>query len=269
MDAYLRRIGAERPRRADLEALRDLQVRHLLAVPFENLSVHLREEIVLEEAALVAKVVERRRGGFCYELNGAFAALLRDLGFGVGLLQAQVYDENGLLGIPYDHLALLVETEDGGRWLVDVGFGDNSHHPLAFDERGDQKDPAGTFRIIATDEGDLDVHRDGKPQYRLETRPHPLQDFRGGAWWHSTSPRSPFLKSLVCSRLTADGRVTLSGRELVRTVRGERGRERLADDAAVLAAYRDHFGLLLDRLPPDPRESGGQSPWDELGGPGA
>ncbi|MER7047200.1 arylamine N-acetyltransferase family protein [Streptomyces jumonjinensis] len=262
MDAYLRRIGADRPQRADATALRDLQTRHLRTVPFENLSVHLGEDIVLAERPLVAKIVESGRGGFCYELNGAFAALLRELGFAVALLQARVYDDKGRLGIPYDHLALLVETvdgegRDGGPWLVDVGFGDSFHHPLAFGDRDDQADPAGTFRIVAAEHGDLDLHRDGKPQYRIVAGRNELADFRAGAWWHRTSPDSPFTGSLVCSRLTDDGgRITLAGRKAVTTTAsGERREEPLVDDAAVLAAYRDHFGLRLDRLPPDPRRT--------------
>jgi len=95
LDAYLARIGAARPTRADAAALRELQLRHLLAVPFENLSIHLGEPIVLEPAALLDKLVRRRRGGFCYELNGAFADLLSTLGFGVTLLAARVFGEDG------------------------------------------------------------------------------------------------------------------------------------------------------------------------------
>ncbi|MFK4222660.1 arylamine N-acetyltransferase [Streptomyces sp. NPDC019890] len=256
MDAYLRRIGASRPERADAAALRDLQLRHLRTVPFENLSIHLGEDIELEEKALLAKIVDAGRGGFCYELNGAFSALLRDLGFTVTLLQARVFGDEGRLGIPYDHLALLVGTADStGPWLADVGFGDHAHHPLSFDERGDQQDPAGTFRIVEVPEsehGDLDVYRDGEPQFRLERRPRVLDDFRAGSWWHRTSPDSHFTRSVVCSRLSLEGRITLSGRKLVTTGHGERREQPLADDAAVLAAYRDHFGLLLDRLPSAP-----------------
>jgi arylamine N-acetyltransferase len=254
MDAYLRRIGAARPERADAAALRDLQLRHLQTVPFENLSIHLGEDIVLEEKLLLDKIVHARRGGFCYELNGVFAALLRDLGFTVTLLQARVFGEGGRLGIPYDHLALRVETADSsGRWLADVGFGDHSHYPLTLDERGDQRDPAGTFRIAEGPEraerADLDVYRDGKPQFRLETRPRILADFEAGAWWHRTSPASHFTQSVVCSRLTPEGRITLSGRKLVTTEHGERHEQPLADDAVVLAAYREQFGLLLHRVP--------------------
>ncbi|MEU5162902.1 arylamine N-acetyltransferase [Streptomyces sp. NPDC020875] len=267
MDTYLRRIGAPgRPEHPNAEALRDLQLRHLRSVPFENLSIHLHEEIVLEEEALLDKIVSAGRGGICYELNGAFAVLLRRLGFRVDYLQARVYGDDGRLGIPYDHLALLVETEDGaGRRLVDVGFGEQADHPLAFDLREDQPDPVGTFRIVPAREhgrghgqdGDLVVLRDGKPQYLLETRPRELADFRAGAWWHSTSAVSPFTRSLICSLPTADGRVSLSGRRLTVTRGGERHEETLRDDAAVLRAYRDHFGIRLDRLPPDPREEGG------------
>ncbi|MFE0035943.1 arylamine N-acetyltransferase [Streptomyces sp. NPDC059015] len=249
-DAYLRRIGAERPYRADGEALRELQQRHLRSVPFENLSIHLGEDVVLEDKPLLDKVVGARRGGFCYELNGAFAALLRSLGFGVTLFQARVFTGDGQLGIPYDHLALRVETVDGsGPWLADVGFGDHCHYPLLLDERGDQSDPAGTFRIAEAPDGDLDVLRDGEPQLRLEPRPRELEDFEAGAWYHRTSPASHFTQKLVCSRLTDDGRITLSGRKLVTTAHGQREERQLGDDAEILAAYREHFGLELDRVP--------------------
>ncbi|MER6786148.1 arylamine N-acetyltransferase [Streptomyces sp. NPDC000658] len=245
--------------------LRELQLRHLRAVPFENLSVHLGDEIVLEERRLVEKVVDERRGGFCYELNGAFGALLGALGFGVTLLAARVYGEEGRLGIPYDHLALLVRTADAGEWLADVGFGAHSHYPLEWGRRDEQPDPGGVFRIVeagpypAGDESgagsaagrDLDVVAGGARVYRLETRPRALRDFVAGAWWHSTSPESHFTKSLICSRLTEDGgRITLSGRRLKATAAdGASGENELPSDEEVLKAYRERFGITLDRVP--------------------
>ncbi|MEV0118641.1 arylamine N-acetyltransferase [Streptomyces sp. NPDC050844] len=248
-DAYLRRIGAERPAAPTTRALHDLHLAHLLAVPFENLSIHLGEDIELTDEALVAKIVDRHRGGFCYELNGAFAALLTSLGFEVTRLQARVYEPSGRPGIPYDHMALRVRTSDGGDWLADIGFGTHSHFPLAFGERGDQSDPGGTFRIEDTADGDLDVLRDGKPQYVLEHRPRALADFTIGAWWHRTSPLSHFTRSLVCSLLTGTGRITLSGRTLTTTVAGERETAELAKDADVLDAYATHFGIALEQVP--------------------
>jgi len=237
-DAYLDRIGAHPG-----SSLAELQERHLRTVPFENLSVHLGEDIVLDADALVAKIVKDRRGGFCYEVNGAFGALLAALGHDVELLAARSLGADHL-GIPYDHLALRI-----GDLLLDVGFGRFAHHPLRLDVRADQPDPGGVFRITETAEGDLDVFRDGEPEYRLETRPRRLADFVTGAWWHRTSPESHFTQSLVCSMLTARGRITLSGRTLVRTVDGTRDERELDTDAEVLAAYRTHFGITLDRVP--------------------
>lgn len=243
MDAYLARIGANRPTRPDAETLRELHLRHLRTVPFENLSIHLGEDIALDHDALVAKIVERRRGGFCYELNGAFGALLSALGYEVEYLAARVHGDEGL-GPPFDHLALRV-----GPWLVDVGFGDHTHYPLRLDERGDQDDPGGIFRIADAPDGDLDVLQNGQPQYRLETRPRALADFTGGCWWHRTSPMSNFTQRTVCSLLTESGRVTLRGRTPIHTVDGARQEETLHDDAEVLAAYRTWFGIELDRVP--------------------
>ncbi|MET7570126.1 arylamine N-acetyltransferase [Streptomyces sp. NPDC005492] len=252
-DAYLRRLGAKRPAAPTVDALRELHRRHLQTVPFENLSVHLGEEIALEENRLLDKVVGARRGGFCYELNGLFGALLAVLGFDVELLAARVYGDGGRLGIPYDHLALRVRTVDGAVWLADVGFGTHSHYPLAYEERGEQEDPGGTFRVVASgpDAADLDVVRNGQPEYRLETRPRVLGDFVAGAWWHSTSPVSHFTRSLVCSRLTDDGgRITLSGRGLTVTgADGTREVRELATDDEVLAVYRERFGIELGAVP--------------------
>ncbi|WP_329494314.1 arylamine N-acetyltransferase [Kitasatospora herbaricolor] len=247
VEAYLARIGAVRPERADVEALRVLQRAHLGAVPFENLSIHLGEPVKLTEEALLAKVVDRRRGGFCYELNGAFAALLTALGYRVTLLGARVFFAERL-GPPMDHLALRVDLDEP--WLVDVGFGRFSHAPLRLDERGDQQDTAGVFRLSEHGE-DLDVLQDGSLQYRLEPRGYALADFGPTCWWQTTSPESPFTKGLTCSLPTGDGRVTLSGTRLIRTA-GEERTETDLDEREALEAYRTWFGITLDRLPVAP-----------------
>ncbi len=245
--AYLARIGAARPERPDAEALLRLQRAHLLAVPFENLSIHLGEPIVLDERALVEKVVERRRGGFCYELNGAFGTLLSALGYEVTLLSARVFDGDRA-GPPFDHLALRVDLDEP--WLVDVGFGKFSLHPLRLDARDDQHDPGGVFRITENGQhGDVDVMLDGRPEYRLDPRPYELGDFVPTCWWQQTSPLSHFTRSLTCSLTTESGRVTLSGTKLINTVGGERREFVLDGDADVLDAYRTYFGITLDRVP--------------------
>jgi N-hydroxyarylamine O-acetyltransferase len=242
---YLNRIGAPAAGEPSAGLLRDLHARHLDTVPFENLSIHLGEPIVLEEAALVDKIVDRRRGGFCYELNGLFAGLLRALGFEVTLLSARVHTPAGLTH-PFDHLSLRVDLDD--RYLVDVGFGAHSRYPLRLDWPEPQHDPAGEFLLVDATDGDVDVLMDGTPQYRVEARARSLADFGPTCWWQQTSPDSHFTRGPACSRPTPDGRVTLAGNRLIQTVAGERTETELSDDAA-LAAYREHFGIALDRLP--------------------
>jgi N-hydroxyarylamine O-acetyltransferase len=246
--AYLRRIGTQRPGTSGAAALRALHRNHQLTVPFENLSIHLDEPISLDAADLIDKIVARRRGGFCYELNGAFALLLEALGFGVRRVAARVYGSDGL-GPPFDHLALVVHGTGGGPWLADVGFGSHSTFPLLFESRQEQDDPAGRFLLTDTEGGDIEVLKDGEPQYRLERRARVLGDFVPTCWWQQTSPRSHFTQNVICSLLTADGRVSISGRTLIITAGRARTERDLGDDRSVLAAYRQHFGIRLDRVP--------------------
>ena len=245
IDAYLDRIAAKRPPTVDGPALAELHERHLATVPFENLDIQLGVPIELDEDRLVAKVIGGR-GGFCYELNGAFAALLRALGAEVTLLSAGVYGPSGL-GPPFDHMVLRVDLDQP--WLADVGFGRHSIHPLRLSERGDQPDPGGTFRLVDAGGGDLDVLRDGTPQYRVEARARRLADYAPTCWWQQTWPSSHFRAGPVASLQTAGGQVTVAGRTLIRTVGAERTETALGSDAEVLAAYREHLGIELDRAP--------------------
>jgi N-hydroxyarylamine O-acetyltransferase len=241
-DAYLDRIGL--PGRTDA-ALAELHWAHLQHVPFENLSIHLDEPIDLDPGALYDKIVTRRRGGFCYELNGLFARLLASLGHEVDLLSAGVFGACGV-GPPFDHMVLRV---DG--MLADVGFGRHSAEPLVSTHDIDQQDLLGTFRVVGADGGDFDVLRDGEPQYRVEPRPRRMSDFERTCWWQQTAPTSHFRKGPVCSLQTATGgQVTLAGRTLIETARtGERVEIPLASDEEVLTTYRKRFGVVLDRVP--------------------
>jgi len=136
-----------------------------------------------------------------------------------------------------------------GPWLADVGFGSNSTYPLRYDSREDQDDPGGRFTLAGTADGDVELFKDGELQYLIEQRERRLDDFVPTCWWQQTSPDSHFILSTICSRLTEDGRISLSGRTLIRTSAGTRTEQELGADREVLAAYRDHFGIVLDRVP--------------------
>lgn len=254
IEAYLRRIGATRPDRPDLAGLRQLQERHVLTVPFENLDYHFGTEIVMDERVL-DKVVRQRRGGGCYETNPALAYLLAEFGYQVEILPGRVYRPGGVVGPFLCHLALRVHVEGEDR-LVDVGFGRNSRHPLRFDTTEPQPDPHGEYVVRPADDGGHDVLLNGKPLYRVDDRPVRIEDFGPTLWWWRTSPDSPFLQDLFCTIATEHGRITLKGDQLTRVDGTDRVTEHLADDDAVLTAYDKYFGISLDAVPRNSRASG-------------
>ena len=253
INAYLERINYKGPLSPTAETLRRLQVAHLQAVPFENLSIHANEPIVLEDQALFEKIVSRRRGGFCYELNGLFAALLRELGFKVEMLSAGVANDKGVFGPDFDHMALLVTTpeEPQKRWLADVGFGDSFNEPLLLDERSEQPQGQRSYRIDP--DGDhliLSQRQDAaewKPQYRFMVKPHTYSDYQEMCHYHQTSPESHFTKGRLCSRATPDGRITLSGLRFITNTKDGREERTLPDENAYEQLLREEFGIEMNR----------------------
>ena len=245
--AYLERINYRGPLEPTAETLRGLHVAHLHAVPFENLSIHAGEPIVLDDEALFDKVVARRRGGFCYELNGLFARLLRELGFEVEMLSAEVWGGERGFGPEFDHMTLLVKLEE--RWLADVGFGDSFVEPLRLDERGEQRQGARAFRI--REEGDRLIlsKREGGgdwvAQYRFTLTPHVYADYEEMCLYQQTSPESHFTQARICTRLTPEGRVTLSRLRLITTGAGGRRERELSGEREYAEALREHFGVVL------------------------
>jgi N-hydroxyarylamine O-acetyltransferase len=247
--AYARRIGHEGPLAPTAEVLRMLHLAHLRTVPFENLDIHLGRPIELSVDALLAKVVERRRGGFCYELNGAFSELLRALGFEVSMLSAGVGRPGGEFGPPFDHMALEVTCPGAPTvWLVDVGFGEGFLEPLRLAAGEEQAQDNGVYRLDQA--GDALVllrwpEPGGpvEPQYRFTRQAYRLADYAGMCRYHQTSPDSPFTRRRVCSLATPDGRITLGNDRLIVTTGGSRTELPVTDDAAYRALLHDRFGV--------------------------
>jgi len=210
---YLKRIGYRGPTRPSARVLRRLHGRHLLSIPFENLDIHLHRPIILNEAALYDKIIKHRRGGFCYELNGSFASLLKKLGFKVSMLSARVARKSGGFSPDFDHLTLLVQFKEP--WLADVGFGDSFTEPKRLKMSYPQTDHGKDYRFTRKD-GWILLSRRTKgshlwePQYKFNLTPRKLEDFIPRCRWQQTSPSSHFRKGRVCTRLTPNGRLTLA-----------------------------------------------------------
>jgi N-hydroxyarylamine O-acetyltransferase len=251
IDSYLVRIRAVRPASPDLQALCTLQLAHLQTVPFENLDIHAGVPIILDDASLFAKIVGRRRGGICYELNGAFAWLLRALGFDVTIVAANVHDGAGDWTPDFDHMALVVSIDDE-RYLVDVGFGDSCRVPLALTQCGRQDDGVQDY-AMASDGGwytlskaqAADPALSLQPSFRFNLTPRSFEEFVPRCHFHQTSQESHFRRKTICSRASAAGRITFTGTELVFTKGTARSVTPLADVAAADNALADSFGIAV------------------------
>src|ERR1051326_2379136 len=246
--AYLDRINYRGPLNADAETLRQLHVAHLRNVPFENLSIHAREPIVLDDDSLFEKIVTRRRGGFCYELNGLFSALLRALGFQVAMLSAEVANADATFSEPFDHMTLIVTLDEG--WLVDVGFGDSFIEPLRIDERGAQIQGDRAYRIEPA-ENYLVMQQqtspeDGwKPQYRFNLTTYQYADYLKRCLYHQTSPASHFTQNRICSMLTPAGRISVSDKRFIVTENGMRTDYTMLDEEEYRVSLLEHFGIVM------------------------
>ncbi|UNK26922.1 arylamine N-acetyltransferase [Serratia plymuthica] len=247
---YLQHIGFAGIPQANLLTLQQLHRCHMLSVPFENLSIIYRQGIHLEEPALFNKIVERNRGGFCYELNRLFAALLKDIGFNVQFISGEIRARDGSFGAPFDHMALKVELDQP--YLVDVGFGDSFLTPLKITTTEQQPQTSGTFHLEQEGETYYLERRNGdnrshaKTLYRFTLQAREPSEFDGMCHYHSTSPQSHFTQRLVCSRPTENGRVTLSENKLIITEDHQRHESTLHSEDERRATLMRYFGIDLE-----------------------
>jgi N-hydroxyarylamine O-acetyltransferase len=249
VSTYLERIGYAKRTRPDVDSLFGLHRTHLLNVPFENLDIHSGVPIQLNLTTLWDKIVIRKRGGFCYELNGLFAWLLTRIGFEVTYLNGQVYNSAGIRGRRFDHLALMVRVpgvEQG--WLADIGFGDSFTEPLRLEFNDEQAERLRAFRIEPVSEGFDLVRRDYDGEWRrqyffdLQPRNFPA-DYEEGCWYHQTSPLSSFTRERVISRATPDGRISLNSQHLKITRNGTFSKQEVNSEAEFYELLDTYFGI--------------------------
>jgi N-hydroxyarylamine O-acetyltransferase len=249
--AYLTRMNYSASVKPDAETLHGLQSAHLLSIPFENLDIGLNQPIQLSEEALWDKIILRKRGGFCYELNGLFARFLKQIGFDVTYLNARVFNREGKPGIDFDHLALLVKIpQEPTRWLADVGFGDSFTEPLSFEMGNEQVQGLRSYRLEQTTEGYITWQKnyDGtwERQYFFDLQPHNFPDeYEAACLYHQTSPKSSFTRASIISRATPEGRISLEDGSLIITTNGQREERLVPDREEYQALLKEHFGVVL------------------------
>ncbi len=242
---YLDRIGFKRSVEPTADVLRHLHRTHLFSVPFENLDIPLGRSIVLNLRSLYEKVVVHGRGGFCYELNGLFGSLLREVGFEVDVLSGRVFSD-GEFGPEFDHMLLFLAAD--GPMIADVGFGDSFVEPVRLGREVRDIDGR-AYRVTENTDGwvlERLVETSWVPQYAFTLEPRELCDFEEMCHFQQTSPDSVFRRKSICSMATPTGRITLSNDRLIITHGGHRHEQEIEDVERYRSLLGEHYGIRLD-----------------------
>jgi N-hydroxyarylamine O-acetyltransferase len=243
INAYLRRINYEGSLEPTLETLYNIHRQHLLTVPYENLDIHFGKTLELNEERLFEKIVLEKRGGWCYEMNGLFAWVLRELGFEVELLSGAVNRDKVGEDAEGNHLVLLVKLEQP--YTADVGFGDLPELlPL---KEGNYQHDFLEVRLTQDEERWM-VHNHqygGAKGFDFTLEPHQLSDFKMQCHRQQTSPNSGFVQKTVCQIFTPEGFVTLRGAVLQTVTRDGVTRRVIDSEKEYKTILRETFGLEL------------------------
>ncbi len=249
-EKYLNRIGIDQIPDPTVENLARLQRAHLFSVPYENLDILLKRPIALDAEALYEKIVTRRRGGYCFEVNELFGWLLRQLGYRVTDLFGRFL--RGEAGVPMrrHHVLLVHAADDETPWLADVGVGTGSPTcPMRMAENLVQQDGATQYRLAKQDFFGwvLEEYKRGQWEavYSFTEEAQAPIDFVAASFWCEHAPDSIFNRAAMVSLRTERGRRTMDGDE-ARVFEGDqvtvRQMESWAEKRTVL---REWFGIEL------------------------
>lgn len=247
LKAYFARIGYDGSQEPTLETLKALHALHPRAIPFENLDVLLKRPVRLDPMSLQRKLIESRRGGYCFEQNGLFAHVLRAIGFDVAGYAARVQWMMPAERVgPRTHMLLKVELVDGP-WLVDVGFGGlTKTAPIMLKADREQDTGRGWFRLIPIGD-ELQVQAklpDGWfPMYQFAPIPQEPVDYELANWFVSTHEASPFTANLIAAWVAADRRYGLFNNQLSIHHEGGETEKRVLSASELDQLLHDTFGI--------------------------
>jgi len=237
-----------RSKSPNLDNLKLIHKYHLYHIPFENLSIHSNNEIILDQYELQKKILDSNRGGYCYELNGMFYLLLKELGYNVKIISARVNNGKGGWGEEFDHLAMIVELDE--LWLTDVGFGDNFIEPIRFEPGLVQKNLNGFYKIEKHDDQYFKLMKslDGKDysdEYIFTLKERTWNEFEAMNKYHQTSPDSHFTKKKVCTIAKENGRLTMTNDKLIFTEGDKKETVEIKDENEFNEKLFEYFGIKI------------------------
>lgn len=250
LDLYLQRLGFSALPAPTLDTLRQLQLRHTGAFPFENLTTLSGEPVLIDLPSIERKVLHQGRGGYCYELNNLFLALLQALGFDARGISGRVVmgQPEGAWTARTHRLSLV--TLDGVRYISDVGFGGMvPTAPLVLDTAAEQSTPHEPYRIEQHADGytlRAKVADEWRAMYIFDLQRQEDIDYTLGNWYVSTHPESPFAKQLMVAR-TGDGwrRTLNNGSFAIHRIGSESERRQVADVDELTELLAREFGIRV------------------------
>lgn len=250
-DVYLKRLEVSPSQELSLRYLQRLHRAHLYHIPFENLDIHHRKPIILTPERLFDKLILKKRGGFCYELNGLFYHLLANLGFNCRIGSAEVFQKDETFSPAFDHMVVFVEV-DGKSYLCDVGFGELFSAPKVIGN-SPQLDLT-TYYRMEQDPDERWVLKKSQDNsyyqtvYRFAFQPHELIEFIPRCEYHQKSPESHFFQQKLITRLTPEGRITLTDRKLTLNLRGEHEAHAIRNEDEFYAHLSHYFEITEAQL---------------------
>jgi N-hydroxyarylamine O-acetyltransferase len=249
---YLRRLGFDAPPAPSLETLRQLQLRHTGAFPFENLSTLSGQPVLIDLPSIEQKVLYDGRGGYCYELNNLFLALLQALGFDARGISGRVVmgQPEGAWTARTHRLSLV--TLDDVRYITDVGFGGMvPTAPLMLDTLAEQPTPHEPYRIEPHEDGytlRANVGGEWRAMYIFDLQRQEDIDYAVGNWYVSTHPESSFARQLMVARTGEGWRRTLNnGSFAIHRIGSETARRQVTDVDELMGLLRSEFDIRVPR----------------------
>lgn len=251
LQQYKKRIHFNGDLVPDIDVLSQLQRKHVLAIPFEDIDIQNRHPISLKYSDIYSKIIDRKRGGYCYELNGLFYKLLKTIGFDVSMISGRVVSGNRV-GPEFDHLALMVKL-NGKSYLVDVGFGDFSLQPLVIETGAVQFDGYNKYTI------NIHTNADGTPSYVVSKwnhasarydkcyvfsdTPREYKEFFKMHDYQQSSSESHFVKNYICTRALQNGRLSIVNNRITVTYKGRKKSRRIDEKDRAYLLYK-YFGII-------------------------
>ncbi len=254
LDHYCQRIGFSGSLRCDLPTLRQLHLLHPQSIPFENLDAWLGQTVSLEPAAVFAKLVRRKRGGYCFEHNLLLRLVLETLGFQVrGLAARVVWNLPGGFMLPRTHMLLLIVL-DGQRLIADVGFGGLTlTAPLELDNATEQQTPHETFKVVHESDQNVvlaQVAGSWQALYRFGLEEQMPPDYAMANYYVSTHPQSRFVQQLIAGRAAPGMRHALLDNRYTRHYLGSKSEQQILTGYKVLRSIlQTDLGIDLSELP--------------------